>query len=78
MSNLLPYTFESFCKINGLDFSQFEKPPYSFSEFLKKHPHLIEGDFNPIVVYDGYVSSIKELGFKVYGNSSYGIGVKNE
>ena len=72
----LEYTFESFCLLNGLDYSEFEAPPISFSEWLGMNPNMSTGDFNPHVVYDGYCHDIESRGFEVYGDSTYGIGVK--
>ena len=76
MFNPPPYTFENYCKINNLNYKDYDKPPYSFKEYLDKYPNLIYGDFNPYIVYDGYVYSLECEGYTIYGNSTYGIGVK--
>jgi len=59
-----------------MDTSKLENPPYTFSYWLDSRPNLLYGDFNPIILYDGYVWSLEQLGYKVYGSGYSPDGVK--
>lgn len=50
-------------------------PPYSFQEWCEARRENLQSDFNPRIVFDGYVWSLKQRGYTVYGNSIFGITV---
>jgi len=53
------------------------KAPYTFSQWIKKHyKGQWEGDIAPELLYDGYVWSLMQLGYEVFGNCYDGITVK--
>ena len=58
------------------------KAPYTFYDWLIKNwgVHYVERTFNqdmsPEILYDGYVMSLVELGYTVYGNCYDGVTVE--
>jgi len=56
------------------------KAPYTFAAWIKKHydHNPINDDVAPELLYDGYVWSLQQLGYAVYGNCYDGITVKME
>ena len=52
------------------------KAPYTFEEWIARHYNgNWEGDIAPELLYDGYVYSLEQLGYIVYGNCYDGIVV---
>ncbi len=53
------------------------KAPYTFKEWLIHHfGRIPDGNYDsPRVMYDGYVFSLEQLGYTVYGNCYNGITV---
>ncbi len=52
--------------------------PYSFKEWLtREYQGQFEGDIAPELLYDGYVWSLMQQGFEIYGNCYDGITVEN-
>ena len=55
------------------------KAPYTFAEWQQKeYQNKWEGDIAPGLLYDGYVYSLEQLGYSVYGNCYDGITVKQK
>jgi hypothetical protein len=53
---------------------KLRKAPYTFEEWLNTHFTQIP-DIDPVLQYDGYVFSLEQLGYKVYGDWRKGIKV---
>ena len=52
-------------------------PPYSFKQWIEReYKGQWEGDIAPELLYDGYVWSLRQLGYEVFGNCYNGITVK--
>jgi hypothetical protein len=55
------------------------KAPYSFNEWIKREYGThdpVNDDIAPELLYDGYVWSLMQLGYTVYGDCYKGITVK--
>ena len=59
--------------------TKLQEPPYSFQEYtnkmFKSRGEGLNGYDNPNLLYDGYVKSLEDQGYKVVGNSNTGIRV---
>ena len=54
------------------------KAPYTFKEWQdKEYEGNWEGDIVPELLYDGYVFSLEQLGYEVYGDCYNGITVES-
>jgi len=52
--------------------------PYTFSQWIKKHynHNPINDDVAPEILYDGYVWSLMQQGYTVYGDCYKGVTVE--
>ena len=63
-------------QFNQLGYLHTDTIPYTFSEWLTENYHDNVPDIAPELLFDGYVYSLEQLGYAVFGNCYDGITVK--